>query len=111
MENILVVLDDNYLRTISTVKFRLNSTRSGSTRNGDVVHCRGPFCGRRDDECFTDSVVNAAFSHEGTYMAAADMAGIIKVWKLASKEVVCEFETSDITVRLGYMEDVSLQCP
>ena len=47
-----------------------------------------------------DSVVQAAFSSkDGAFLAAADMSGVIKVWKVAAKEVVWEFETSDITVR------------
>jgi WD40 repeat protein len=46
---------------------------------------------------FKDSVVHVAFSHEGAYFAAADMSGVIRVWKVASKEVVWEFETADIT--------------
>jgi len=38
------------------------------------------------------------------YLAAADLSGVIKVWKLngdinSSKEIVWEFETSDISVR------------
>ena len=48
--------------------------------------------------CFKDSVVHVAFSQgEGTFLAAADMSGVIKVWKVAAKEVVWEFETTDIT--------------
>ena len=45
-------------------------------------------------------MVQAAFSSkDGAFLAAADMSGVIKVWKVAAKEVVWEFETSDITVR------------
>ena len=45
-------------------------------------------------------MVQAAFSgKDGAYLAAADMSGVIKVWKVAAREVVWEFETSDITVR------------
>ena len=44
--------------------------------------------------------MQAAFSgKDGAYLAAADMSGVIKVWKVAAREVVWEFETSDITVR------------
>ena len=50
-------------------------------------------------EGFKDSVVHAGFSHGGDFLAAADMSGLIRVWKMASKEKVWEFETSDITVR------------
>jgi len=49
-------------------------------------------------DAFKDSVVQAAFSSkDGAFLAAADMSGVIKVWKVAAKEVVWEFETSDIT--------------
>ena len=45
-------------------------------------------------------MVQASFSSkDGAFLAAADMSGVIKVWKVAAKEVVWEFETSDITVR------------
>ncbi len=44
-------------------------------------------------------MVHAGFSHGGDFLAAADMSGLIRVWKMASKEKVWEFETSDITVR------------
>ena len=47
---------------------------------------------------FKDSVVNVAFSHDGTYFAAADMAGNVKVWKLSNGNLIFEFETSDISV-------------
>ena len=52
---------------------------------------------------FKDSVVHAQFNHDGTYLAVADFSGVIKVWKLngdlsANKEIVWEFETSDISV-------------
>ena len=49
------------------------------------------------------SVVFSKFNKDGTLLALADMAGDIKVHRItegqASKEVVWEFETSDITVR------------
>ncbi|TRY61942.1 hypothetical protein TCAL_03720 [Tigriopus californicus] len=54
---------------------------------GVVLKCDG----------FKDSVVFVAFSQDGTYLAAADMAGVIKVWKVATQELTWEFETSDIT--------------
>lgn len=45
---------------------------------------------------FKDSVTQVAFNHDGSYLAAADMSGVVKVWKMACKEMVWEFETSDI---------------
>lgn len=61
-----------------------------NTHTGEVVlKCDG----------FKDSVVFVAFSQDGTYLAAADMAGVIKVWKVATQELTWEFETSDITVK------------
>lgn len=51
------------------------------------------------DQGFKDSVVHSAFSHDGAFLAAADMSGVVKVWKMASKDIIWEFETSDITVR------------
>eukprot|EP00095_Tigriopus_kingsejongensis_P003273 maker-scaffold675_size187964-snap-gene-0.28 protein:Tk03273 transcript:maker-scaffold675_size187964-snap-gene-0.28-mRNA-1 annotation:"hypothetical protein DAPPUDRAFT_187565" len=46
---------------------------------------------------FNDSVVFVAFSHDGSFLAASDMSGVIKVWRTSSKEVIWEFETSDIS--------------
>ena len=50
---------------------------------------------------FKDSVTETKFSHDGMYMAAADMSGLIKVWKKmnssATWESVWEFETCDTT--------------
>ncbi len=52
---------------------------------------------------FKDSVVHVQFSNDGMYLAAADLSGVIKVWKLngditLNREIVWEFETSDISV-------------
>ena len=66
--------------------------RSGSLYTGKISEV---------PHAFKDSVVQAAFSSkDGAFLAAADMSGVIKVWKVAAKEVVWEFETSDITVIL-----------
>lgn len=51
---------------------------------------------------FKDSVVHVQFSNDGMYLAAADLSGVIKVWKLngditLNREIVWEFETSDIS--------------
>ena len=63
-----------------------------ATKNFDVDFESG-------GDAFKDSVVQAAFSgKDGAFLAAADMSGVIKVWKVAAREVVWEFETSDITV-------------
>ncbi len=52
---------------------------------------------------FKDSVVHVQFSNDGMYLAAADLSGVIKVWKLngdiaPNREIIWEFETSDISV-------------
>ena len=52
---------------------------------------------------FKDSVVHVQFSNDGMYLAAADLSGVIKVWKLngdiqKNREIIWEFETSDISV-------------
>ena len=70
----------------------------------------------RCDAGFKDSVVQARFSHDGSYLAAADMSGVIKVWKVTTKEAVWEFETSDITVRSNpnvqsfLKHEIEMQC-
>lgn len=46
---------------------------------------------------FKDSVTQVGFSHDGSLCACADMSGVIRVYKVAAKELVWEFETSDIT--------------
>lgn len=48
-------------------------------------------------EGFKDSVVRTAFSKDGSFYAACDMSGVIKAFKMATNEMVWEFETSDIT--------------
>lgn len=45
-----------------------------------------------------DSVTSALFSHDGCYLATADMGGFIQVWKVATKSVVWSFETGDLNV-------------
>ena len=50
-------------------------------------------------ENHTDSVTSALFSHDGSYLATADMGGLIQVWKIATKSVIWSFETGDLTVR------------
>ena len=52
-----------------------------------------------ETEGFKDSVVQVAFSRDGTYFACADMSGVVRAYKTATKEKVWEFEVSDITVR------------
>ena len=54
------------------------------------------------DSSFKDSVTHVAFSHDGGMLAAADMAGVIRAWKVQEKKLVWEFETGDITVSLLY---------
>ena len=51
-----------------------------------------------------DSVTCAEFSHDSTYVATADMSGLIKVWKVSSGEEVWSFETADLeaSAKLSY---------
>lgn len=46
-----------------------------------------------------DSVTSTLFSHDGIYLATADMAGLVQVWKVATKSVVWSFEMGDLNVR------------
>ncbi|KAL3855153.1 hypothetical protein ACJMK2_014377 [Sinanodonta woodiana] len=43
-----------------------------------------------------DSVTCVGFSHDGMYVATSDLSGLIKVWKVETKEAVWSFECSDI---------------
>ncbi|XP_013794706.1 angio-associated migratory cell protein-like isoform X2 [Limulus polyphemus] len=43
-----------------------------------------------------DSVVNVGFNHDSTLAVTGDMSGVIKVWKLDSKENIWSFETTDL---------------
>nr|CAB3219599.1 angio-associated migratory cell protein-like [Phallusia mammillata] len=43
-----------------------------------------------------DSVTCAEFNADSTLVATGDMSGIIKVWKIETKEEVFQFETSDL---------------
>ena len=45
-----------------------------------------------------DSVTCTGFSHDGVYVATADLSGLIKVWKVETKEEIWSFECSDIEV-------------
>ena len=46
-----------------------------------------------------DSVTSVAFSHDGGYLATADMSGLIQVWKVTTKSMVWSFEVGDLNVR------------
>ena len=46
-----------------------------------------------------DSVTCAMFSHDSSLVATADMSGLIKVWKVESKEEIWSFEVGDLEVR------------
>lgn len=39
------------------------------------------------------------FSHDSSLVATGDMSGMIKVWKVASKEEIWSFEVGDLEVR------------
>lgn len=42
-----------------------------------------------------DSVTCTGFSHDGMYVAAADLSGLVIVWKVETKEQIFSFECSD----------------
>lgn len=46
-----------------------------------------------------DSVTCAMFSNDSSLVATADMSGLIKVWKVESKEELWSFEVGDLEVR------------
>lgn len=48
-----------------------------------------------------DSVTCMGFSHDGKYVATADMGGLIQVWLVSSGKLLWSFETSDIEVDIG----------
>lgn len=57
-----------------------------------------------DCEGHKDSVIFVGFSHDGAYLATADMSGVIKVWKCNTDEnqlepwpVAFEYEADDLT--------------
>ena len=45
-----------------------------------------------------DSVTCATFSHDSKLVASGDMGGLIKVWKVESKEEIWSFEVGDLEV-------------
>ncbi|XP_077468427.1 angio-associated migratory cell protein [Stigmatopora argus] len=47
-----------------------------------------------------DSVTCAGFSHDSSLVASGDMSGLIKVWKVETKEEIWSFEVGD----LGWLE-------
>ena len=53
-----------------------------------------------------DSVTCTGFSHDGVYVATADLSGLIKVWKVETKEEIWSFECSDIEVTVAYLRQV-----
>ena len=57
------------------------------TDTGDVIH---EYKGHKDSVIFTD------FSHDGKYIATADMSGVIQVWKASSGVNIWLYECSDI---------------
>lgn len=46
-----------------------------------------------------DSVTCAVFSHDSSLVASGDMSGMIKVWKVETKEEIWSFEVGDLEVR------------
>ena len=49
-----------------------------------------------------DSVTQVAWSHDGTMLATGDMAGLIQVWSVATKEMIWSSEISDLEVILVF---------
>lgn len=47
-----------------------------------------------------DSVTCATFCHDSSLVATGDMGGLIKVWKVESKEEIWSFEVGDLEVKL-----------
>lgn len=45
-----------------------------------------------------DSVTCAVFSHDSSLVASGDMSGMIKVWKVETKEEIWSFEVGDLEV-------------
>lgn len=45
-----------------------------------------------------DSVTCAVFNHDSSLVASGDMSGLIKVWKIQSKEEIWSFEVGDLEV-------------
>ena len=48
--------------------------------------------------CFKDSVVSVDFSFDGNYVATADMAGFIQVWKLSNIKGIWSTNIGDLSV-------------
>lgn len=46
-----------------------------------------------------DSVTCAMFSHDSSLVASGDLSGVIKVWKVETKEEIWSFEVGDLEVR------------
>lgn len=46
----------------------------------------------------SDSVTFAEFNQDGTYLATADMGGVIQVWKMSNKLLIWDFNLGDMTV-------------
>lgn len=47
-----------------------------------------------------DSVTCAVFSHDSSLVATGDMSGMIKAWKVETKEEIWSFEVGDLEVRV-----------
>ena len=47
---------------------------------------------------FQDSVTAVEFSQDGNYVATADMAGQIQVWRTSSMQKIWEYAMGDMTV-------------
>ena len=45
-----------------------------------------------------DSVIFSDFNHDDSFLATADMSGIIQIWKMSDKSVVWNYDMGDISV-------------
>lgn len=60
-----------------------------NTTSGEVIHkCSG----------HNDSVICSEFSHDNSYLATADMKGILQVWRMSDKNCIWNFNMGDASV-------------
>ena len=45
-----------------------------------------------------DSVTCTGFNHDGKYVATADMAGLVQVWKVTNGQCIWSYECTDLEV-------------
>lgn len=70
--------------------------RTGTTTGSIRSRTTGSFCFSSPGH--KDSVTCAMFSHDSSLVASGDMSGLIKVWRVETKEEVWSFEVGDLEV-------------